>query len=90
MGLLFGHRDAPEVIVKDVDHGRGGEQVLVVADGAGVVKHDAAAEAVEVTHQAGHCKSEGKLEELTEDLFLIAGNLNRLEYSVHNLCSMLT
>ena len=44
-------------------HGRGGEQVLVVTDGAGVVKHDAAAEAVEVAHQTDQCESEGQLEE---------------------------
>ena len=59
--LLLGHRDAPEVIVEDVDQGRGGEEVLVVTDGAGVVKHEAAAEAVEVAHQAGQAQGEESL-----------------------------
>ena len=58
MRLLLRHRDAPEVIVEDVDQGRGGEQVLVVADGACVVKHEAAAEAVEVAHKAGQGQGE--------------------------------
>ena len=58
MRLLLGHWDAPEVIVEDVDQGRGGEQVLVVTDGAGVIKHEAAAEAVEVAGQAGQGQAE--------------------------------
>ena len=53
MRLLLDHWDAPEVIVEDVDQGRGGQEVTVVSDGAGVVKHEAAAEAVEVADQAG-------------------------------------
>ena len=67
MRLLLGHRDAPEVIVEDVDQGRGGQEVAVVPDGAGVIKHEAAAEAVEVTDQASQDQAQASL---TGDLIL--------------------
>ena len=61
MRLLLDHRDAPEVIVEDVDQGRGGQEVAVVSDGAGVVKHEATAEAVEVADQASQDQDQASL-----------------------------
>ena len=56
--LLLLHGDAPEVIEEEVGERSAGEDVSVVSDGAGVIKHEATDERVEVAEDSDNTEDQ--------------------------------